>query len=301
MELMMEHVMIKPTKYSLVIASEALDASPSKKQTVTDIDFDATIDLLVVGAGISGLIAAREFLRIHKEKIAQGEHSKPVHVRILEARDRIGGQMYTADVPLGMDGYNNTATIGRVELGADWFDPSVHENVKKELEAYKLEYTKVDDEVFQTKYHWFFEDLYEKKNKGVNMFSSKKLLETLNAIPLYSKILDVIDRDSKCIIFEQGYRQNIAQNDIARMYYDMSVPLYIERSMADVIHSCPTDYKHSKAFQAHTLLVREYLCAQVYTLTGVYPSIDKSSAMSLLYLIKGWGGTKNAFNRYCAS
>lgn len=62
---------------------------------------DITHDVLVIGAGLSGLVAAH---RLH----AQG-----ASVRVLEARERVGGRALT--VPLG---------AGRVDLGGQWLSPT---------------------------------------------------------------------------------------------------------------------------------------------------------------------------------
>lgn len=72
------------------------------------------IDVAVVGAGMAGLRAARD--------LAEGGRS----VLVLEARDRVGGRGFTADLN------------GRlVELGGSWFTPDHHE-VMAELRRYGL-------------------------------------------------------------------------------------------------------------------------------------------------------------------
>ena len=74
----------------------------------------ADVDVIVVGAGLAGLRAARDL-----EEAGQT-------VVVLEARDRVGGRGYTAEM------------AGRlVELGGSWFTPE-HTEVRAELERYGL-------------------------------------------------------------------------------------------------------------------------------------------------------------------
>src|SRR5918997_2509216 len=61
----------------------------------------AEVDAVVVGAGLSGLTAARELRR------------RGASVRVLEARERVGGKMYTASI----EG-------APVALGAHWIGPT---------------------------------------------------------------------------------------------------------------------------------------------------------------------------------
>lgn len=73
-----------------------------------------TVDVIVVGAGLAGLRAARDL------------QQAGLSATVLEARDRVGGRGYTTE--LG----------GRlVELGGSWFTPE-HTEVRAELDRYGL-------------------------------------------------------------------------------------------------------------------------------------------------------------------
>ncbi|HTF82382.1 MAG TPA: NAD(P)/FAD-dependent oxidoreductase [Cytophagales bacterium] len=79
-------------------------------------------EIIIIGAGASGLIAARELGRAGKK------------VRILEARDRIGGRIYT----LSEGGFS-----APIELGAE-FVHGKRSHTLKLLEEYKIPYHKVE-------------------------------------------------------------------------------------------------------------------------------------------------------------
>ena len=74
-------------------------------------------DVIVIGAGLGGLSAARD--------LADAGHQ----VIVLEARDRVGGRVYTETFP---------GTSTRVDLGAEWVSPAHHLAYVAELERYGL-------------------------------------------------------------------------------------------------------------------------------------------------------------------
>jgi len=63
---------------------------------------DSEVDVAVVGAGLAGLVAARELRRAGKSVV------------VLEARDRVGGRVLNADIGDGKV----------VEVGGQWAGPT---------------------------------------------------------------------------------------------------------------------------------------------------------------------------------
>ena len=76
----------------------------------------ASVDAIVIGAGPAGLTCARDL------------HDRGYSVQILEARDRIGGRTWTAD----LEGYPGE----RIELGGTYINPTVQHNLAREIRRY---------------------------------------------------------------------------------------------------------------------------------------------------------------------
>ena len=74
-----------------------------------------TVDVIVVGAGIAGISAAQKL------------QSQGFSVQIIEARDRIGGRIWTD--------YSQKKTF---ELGAGWIHGSIGNPLMKLTEAFKI-------------------------------------------------------------------------------------------------------------------------------------------------------------------
>lgn len=78
---------------------------------------DRQVDVIVIGAGFAGLVAARDL------------RERGLRVVVLEARDRVGGRAYTRPFA-GSD--------QMVEFGGAWFDSEVHTPLREEVDRYGI-------------------------------------------------------------------------------------------------------------------------------------------------------------------
>jgi len=85
-----------------------------------NIDANKTSNVLVIGAGFSGLCAARALT-----------NAKYTNVQIIEARDYIGGRTVTSEI-------GNSGVM--VDLGAAWVHGTVNNPLMNMLEHYGIDY-----------------------------------------------------------------------------------------------------------------------------------------------------------------
>lgn len=174
----------------------------------------SSYDVIVVGAGLCGLIAARNIAR---------RGSKVV---IFEARDRIGGRCWTREFPMG----GETKAAGEtmtVEAGGEWIDMDVHDGMLEEARAYNLSLERPDYNCA-----WNFE------------FPGRKVL-TRCVVPgseraEFDRIIKLINEDLSRFLFKNGY-------DIIDVEpLDVSFVEYVEKRLG--AKSFMHDYLLAEAF-----------------------------------------------------
>ena len=138
-------------------------------------------DVVVIGAGFAGLVAARDLLESgHK-------------VVILEARDRAGGRTYTSTFP---------GTDVVIDLGAEWFDPQRHHFMAAEVARYGARFVEADKGGAS---RWFLDGRHTDGDEPDGLIDMGEL----------EQVLDRIKADIAPVVFAKGFDQvNTADLDI---------------------------------------------------------------------------------------
>lgn len=153
-------------------------------------------DLIVIGAGLSGLIAARNIAR------------KGLKVLIFEARDRIGGRCWTRCFP-----NVNSPTPLIVEQGGEWMDMDVHDAMKDECALYRIPL----ERPAPNSTGWHFQ------------IPGRKIISRCEIPPSeqadYDRVIGLINEDLSRILFRDGF----ALEDVE--YFDIRFNEYIEKRL----------------------------------------------------------------------
>ena len=177
-------------------------------------------DLIIIGAGISGLVAARDAAH------------RGAKIKIVEARDRVGGQIWC--IP-------HTATAKSLALGAEWLNASKHIEIFKEFANYDI---LVDSNSSKNQYF-----LYGGKGEKATIHEIKVAMETMKKDPLFVSAMSLINRDISFIVFKDGFNQPDSE------HYDMPFEQYLTNRL-----NLP-----------QTSPVYEFLTAQTFHITGGNP------------------------------
>ena len=138
-------------------------------------------DVVVIGAGFAGLVAARDLL--------EAGHN----VVVLEARDRAGGRTYSSTFP---------GTDVVIDLGAEWFDPQRHHYMAAEVDRYGARFVEADKGGAN---RWYLDGRLGEGDEPDSLVDMDELEE----------VLDRLKADVAPVVFAKGFDQvNTAELDI---------------------------------------------------------------------------------------
>lgn len=103
-----------PTPNPTTTPSQTSSSRPAPSPPPTSGDNIRSVDVIVIGAGLSGLQAALDIQKAGLSCI------------VLEARDRVGGKVLTLPVKTGK---GNEEREGWVDVGAAWFNPTTQPRI----------------------------------------------------------------------------------------------------------------------------------------------------------------------------
>ncbi len=138
-------------------------------------------DVVVIGAGFAGLVAARDLIEAGR------------NVVVLEARDRPGGRTYSGTFP---------GTDVVIDLGAEWFDPARHHFMAAEVARYGAKFVEADKGGAS---RWFLDGRHSDGDEPDGLIDMNELEEVLNRLRA----------DIAPVVFAKGFTQtNTAALDI---------------------------------------------------------------------------------------
>jgi len=138
-------------------------------------------DVVVIGAGFAGLVAARDLIEAGRDVV------------VLEARDRAGGRTYSGTFP---------GTDVVIDLGAEWFDPARHHFMAAEVARYGAQFVEADKGGAS---RWYLDGRHADGDEPDGLIDMNELEEVLNRLRA----------DIAPVVFAEGFTQdNTAHLDI---------------------------------------------------------------------------------------
>jgi hypothetical protein len=153
-------------------------AARAPQQSAVRIPTMEPYDLVVIGAGMCGLIAARDALKLGAK------------VKVLEASGRVGGQVW---------GIDHVETKKPIALGAEWLHSSKHESMFNEFKRYQIH--------LDTFVHKREHILYGGKGEKAKVSEKAAFLAAIKVDSVYINAMRIINWDVLFICFKDGYFQ----------------------------------------------------------------------------------------------
>jgi len=172
--------------------------------------FSGDIDVIVVGAGLTGLVAGRD-LAVQGYKVC-----------VMESSHRVGGRVHSAVFP--------GTTLG-IDLGGEWYDSNVHYGMASEAKRYHLAVSDPQHQLHSKSAYYF-------------SYPGRKVI-TKATIPAadqaeYDRVTDLLNHDLCLLTFAKGFADRSVD------YLDMPWHEYVVNRLR--CHTLMLDFHLSMAF-----------------------------------------------------
>lgn len=184
----------------------------SKEEVDIDPQYVPKVDVVIVGAGTAGLVAARDCL------------SYGLSVLILEARDRIGGRILTQSASeLFQDEINENDSEEikqmiysiprdlKLEMGLEWYDIEQHLALFHEVNKYNLHFKECK---YNTCYTF---------NHGTKIGKNDEPVPS--SVPELKRLLDLMNDDMRRLYFEDAFSNE------ELLYFDVPYIDYLDKRL----------------------------------------------------------------------